>query len=310
MRLTFSRIPYYIYSLAAAVCLLLCLASCKDKAVDEGILPPDKMEDLLFDYHVAQAMGAQSTDSTDYKTRLYCAAVYNKYGISEQDFDHNMEWYTRHSDRLYQIYKNLEERMAAATQSAPLLGQGQGGAALGDTLTLWNGGFCLLSSNGRKRVEFSVEQMDSLREGDRIQLRFSTRWAYPEGARIAFAQICLHCAGDSVRTVTQQISLSGQQSVSITANGQPVQRISGFVYQHAPWSERPRLMIIDDLHLSLIRPQKAEATPADSLAASAEPSATTTNEIDSTMQKKTLIMKHLRDSLHRAERQEQPHFKE
>ena len=69
-------------------------------------------------------------------------------------------------------------------------------------------------------------------------------------------------------------------------------------------------MIIDDLHLSLIRPQKAEATPADSLAAPAETSATTTNEIDSTMQKKTLIMKHLRDSLHRAERQEQPHFKE
>ena len=89
-----------------------------------------------------------------------------------------------------------------------------------------------------------------------------------------------------------------------------VQRISGVVYRHAPWNERPRLMIIDDLHLSLIRPQEADATPADSLATSAEPSATTTNEIDSTMQKKTLIMKHLRDSLHRAERQEQPHFKE
>lgn len=308
MRLTFPRIQYYIYSLAATVCLLLCLAACKDKAVDEGILPPEKMEDLLFDYHVAQAMAAQSTDSTDYKTRLYCAAVYNKYGITEQDFDHNMEWYTRHSDRLYKIYKNLEERMAAATQSAPLLGQGT--AALGDTLTLWNGGFCLLSSNGKKRVEFAVGQMDSLREGDRIQLRFSTRWAYPEGARIAFAQICLHCAGDSVRTVTQQISLSGQQSVSIAVNGQPVRRISGFVYQHAPWNERPRLMIIDGLRLCLIRPQKDGGTPADSLAAPAEPSAAGVNATDSTMRQKTLRMKHLRDSLHRAERQEQPHFKE
>ena len=86
------------------------LASCETRT-PEGIVSPDEMEDLLYDYHLAQSMARQAPDSTAYRYRLYTEAVYRKYGIDAAQFDSSMAWYTRHSDRLYKIYESVNRRL-------------------------------------------------------------------------------------------------------------------------------------------------------------------------------------------------------
>ena len=53
----------------------------------DDVLKPSKMEDVLYDYHIAQALAQQSaSDSIDYNIRLYQKAVFEKYGINEAVF--------------------------------------------------------------------------------------------------------------------------------------------------------------------------------------------------------------------------------
>ena len=49
--------------------LCLLLAACQVE-IPEGVIKPDKMEDLLYDYHLAQAITAEET-SMSYKKKLH-----------------------------------------------------------------------------------------------------------------------------------------------------------------------------------------------------------------------------------------------
>ena len=66
-----------------ALLFLPFLQSCHSDFPDD-VLKHSKMEDVLYDYHIAQALAQHSsTDSIDYNIRLYQKAVFDKYGIDE-----------------------------------------------------------------------------------------------------------------------------------------------------------------------------------------------------------------------------------
>ena len=70
---------------------VLMLAAACTPSVPKQYIQPGEMEDILFDYHVAQAM-SKTTGSGDYEynKQLYIDAVLKKYGISEADFDSSL----------------------------------------------------------------------------------------------------------------------------------------------------------------------------------------------------------------------------
>ena len=94
-------------------CLILCalVLSCKPQVPDK-YLQPGEFEDILYDYHLADAMAQNEENSSgdEYNTMLYRQAVLNKYGITQAEFDSSLVYYTRHSDRLHQVYENLVKR--------------------------------------------------------------------------------------------------------------------------------------------------------------------------------------------------------
>ncbi len=253
-------------------CLLpLALVACKTK-LPEGIIDASRMENILYDYHVARAMASVSADSVDYRMRLYCAAVYKKYGISEADFNRSLEWYTRHSDELFEIYERLDERFAKEA-SALGLSAGPGSelakvGAQGDTANVWRGrSFYLLSSNYINRMSFVQKADTAYRPGDRIEWHFNVRWVYREGYKAAKAVLAVRYDNDSTATVVQHIYNSGVQSVAIKTEKRKIKEVSGLIYQSAEWSDKPKLMLISNL--SLIRfHEKAPEPSADSLATS------------------------------------------
>lgn len=252
---------------ASIACLLLLCAffSCRSKQ-EEGVLRKSKMSKVLYDYHLAQAMAEQagSSDSTAYFKHLYVEAVFRKHGISEKEFLHSLKWYTRHTEDLYEIYQGLDKRYTEASLSM------DGGQVsinplnvLGDTAHLWQGpSHQLLSSSGINRFTFELLADTSYHPGDRLQWEFSTRWVYGEGTKSATAVLSVCYDNDSVASSIQYVYSSGKQSVVQKLGKRKPKSITCFVYQNAPWSASPKLLMLSDISLVKYRnKEKASVIP-------------------------------------------------
>jgi len=66
------------------VCMLaLAIVGCKVKRPDD-VISESKMENLLYDYHLAKSMGDNLPYSENYKKALYLDAVFKKYGTTSR----------------------------------------------------------------------------------------------------------------------------------------------------------------------------------------------------------------------------------
>ena len=85
------------------ILLLSVTFSCKPTVPADYIQPSD-MEDILYDYHVAQAMGREGQkNSLPYDENGYFQAVLRKYQVTEAEFDSSFVYYYSHAERLKKI---------------------------------------------------------------------------------------------------------------------------------------------------------------------------------------------------------------
>lgn len=255
---------YRIFYLPIIALLFSLLVACKP-GVPDGVLSERKMENVLYDYHLAQGLAMQhSSDSVDYYTRLLQQAVFRKHGIDEETFDRSMEWYARHNEQLNDIYKRLAERsgdVSGSTGGGANAQLASGAQSLsGDSLNLWsNTNYALLNSKGVNRFTFTVEADTAIKASDMLQWKFFVDWHYHEGARQAEAVLAVEYEGDSVSVTNCRIFTSGIQTVTLHTSNLKVKRVSGWVYQNAPWAERPRMMTLSNFRLLRIRKQATES---------------------------------------------------
>ena len=227
--------------------VLFILTACKAK-VPEDVVDKSTMEDLLYDYHLAQALAKKAGDSVDYRTRLYTEAVFRKYDISEEDFNHTMEWYTRNSEELYKIYQKVEDRYASVTFSHKNKGNFYADMrAEGDTMNVWRGpNFYLLTSTWRNRIDFELPADSTYQEGDRIMWQFDTQWFYRERDKTAMSQLAVIYENDSVASNSLSLISAGRQDLYIKIGKKPIKSIHGFVYLQSAWSEQPRILVVSE----------------------------------------------------------------
>ena len=260
---------YRIFSALLFSGVIFFISACTSDT-PENVLSQSEMEEVLYDYHLALAIegaeGIPSRQTTDEPTarNYYIQAVYKKYGLTEKDFNRSLQWYTRHSEILFNIYKNIDQRLSESGNMGTIFNSATTGTHTGDTLNIWRGvQAVLLSSTGVNRFSFTQKADTSLQEGDRLTLRFNAHWIYREGSKTAVAQIAIRYDNDSVKSVT------------------------GFIYQTADWSERPKLLTLSDFSLLRIR-SRHELKPV--------PQQTTTQSED-TLRKAVTAEQRLRDSL-------------
>ena len=128
---------------------LLLLAACKPK-VPSQVIQPDEMEDVLYDYYLAQGMSLPTAqESGDYNEEYNRQLVLKKYGYSQADFDSSMVWYYNHLEDLYKIYERVQHRL-----SEDALAQGTSVRELqqftktyslnSDTTDVWEGKRCCI----------------------------------------------------------------------------------------------------------------------------------------------------------------------
>lgn len=134
------------------------------------------MEDVLYDYHLAQAMIEQlSADERDKMSQAYIDAVFEKNNITEEEFDSSLVYYNRNSKKLNDIYQNVQQRLEEENQALALSTGNDVMTAMsqnGDTTNIWNSSnlIVLRSKEGLNHESFTITADSSFHRKDKFIL--------------------------------------------------------------------------------------------------------------------------------------------
>ena len=238
--------------------LLLMVISCKPSVPSEYI-QPDDMEELLYDYHLADALAKNEYgDEGQLKRNAYFHTVLEKHQVSEAEFDSSLVYYYSHLDRLKDIYGRVNARIA---EEAERVGASVGDishysqySANGDTANIWTGpsDFMLIPSPVKNRFDFTVKTDSTFRRGDSFMFQFMTEYICQSGSPSAFICICARYANDSIRQFSSRAMAStGISHLRIPGNRDlDLQELKGFIYMGNDKFDDPRhLMFVSQIQL-------------------------------------------------------------
>lgn len=174
------RIQWY-YSV---IFLAFGLTACQVKRPDT-VISDAKMENVLYDFHIAKAMGEEVPYSESYKRVLYIESVYRKHGITQADFDTSMVWYARHPDALTKVYEKVNQRLKAERDGInhliALRDNKPKESSPGDSIDVWRGRhICYLTGTPMdNKLTFTLPSDTNFK--DRDTLRWTVRFRFLNG---------------------------------------------------------------------------------------------------------------------------------
>ena len=194
--------------------LLLFLSSCEPQLPD-GVMSESKMEEVLYDYHVAQAMSEVSTEpgkTIDFQRYELQEAVLRKHGITQAEFDSSMVFYCSDLDRMNRLYQHLSERLDRDAEAlGASLGSGDiyaGLTADGDTANVWSGRqlFAIRNRSGENLRSWYIPCDSTWLPGDDLLFRFQTQSYARDGYYSIYVTMVVSYDNDSVRARTMQFT--------------------------------------------------------------------------------------------------------
>ncbi len=237
---------------------LLMVFACSPTVPKEYIQPGD-MEDILYDYHVAQAMSRTKGGSGVELTRkIYIDAVLQKYGVTEADFDSSLVYYYSRADKLREIYSNVTERLGedakqlgAAISDINMYSQY---SSTGDTANIWNqaSSLLLIPRPTQNRFDFKVEVDTAFYLGDSFMFQFVSEHLYQTGSKDAVVCVVSEYEGDSIIQSTSHVTVSGLAQIRIPANKEnKLKEMKGFIYLNdgGDQSETRKIMYVSQIQL-------------------------------------------------------------
>lgn len=247
-----------------AACIVF---GCSDK--DDAIISKGEMEDILYDYHLADAMAQQAQGGYDKNALAYRAAVLKKYGVTQEKFDTSMVYYMRRTDELHTMYLHIADRMQ---QEATKLGASASGgiSVAGDSTDIWNGekSFVLIPNQPYNAYSFSIKTDTTFHKGDKLVLAFKSDFIFQDGMRDGIAYLAVTLNNDSVVTRSSHLSSSMQNTLQIDDDDSiGIKDIKGFFLlaknnDMNASSTTLQLMSIHDIYLIRIHPHKQPGQPA------------------------------------------------
>lgn len=220
------------------IILSIVLLSCKPQ-VPSQYIQPGEFEDILYDYHLADAMSEESDngENSQYNKVLFRQAVLKKYGITQADFDSTLVYYTRHADRLHTIYENLSKRFADESMA---LGSSSGDVnrfgnitSKGDTANIWNGDEALLltAEAPYNVVTYNIPTDTTFHAGDKIMLRLNCDFIFKDGMKDAVAMLAVQFKNDSIASQVIHMSTNSNYSLTITDGDKlGIKTVRGFFF--------------------------------------------------------------------------------
>ena len=223
----------------ALVCFIA--FACKP-GVPRDIIQPDDMEDILLDFHVADGMAQNNpaaANNVEYNRTLYRLGVLKKYNVTKAEFDSSMVYYSRHSDKLHEIYKGVAERLS---QKALSLGASADDVkrfgtitADGDTANVWLGerSIVLMSCPPYNVYSFTIEADSAYRKGDNMILNFDCNFITQDGVRDGVALLAVKYGNDSIASKNMHFSGTQHQTLEVADTKHlGIKEVKGFFYMN------------------------------------------------------------------------------
>ena len=250
--------------------LVLALFSCEVKIPDD-VIAPDKMEKLLYDYHLVQSMSSEYA-SDEYKEKLYFEYVFAKHNVKEAEFDSSLVWYNRYPKHMYKIYQNLEQRLEVEVE---MMSNAKGtldeGVSLdvaylaSDTAELWTStpAKMLLSTPLQSTLTFGFEMSDTLFvAGDSLLFSFDASFVSGgvKGVRQeAFAAITVNYDDGKVENCAARVDKTGHVVLAFNRyfDSRPVS-MNGFVYYFDNDATASARLVLTAISVTRIHPPKEE----------------------------------------------------
>ncbi len=221
------------------VCILiLILVGCKVKRPDD-VISEKKMEALLYDYHIAKAMGDNVPYNENYKKALYIDAVFRKHGTTEAAFDSSLVWYTRNTEVLSKIYEKVNKRLKAQRDAVNHLiairDKKPEVSAPGDSIDVWSWKrlIRLTEMPLSNKYAFVLPADSNFKERD--TLVWEVNYRFPENridtARKALMAMQIVYENDSIVSEMKKIIASGKQEIRLQGDTLgKLKEVKGFIY--------------------------------------------------------------------------------
>ncbi|MBR5850957.1 MAG: DUF4296 domain-containing protein [Bacteroidaceae bacterium] len=257
-----------------ALLLLVLLVSCKVE-MPKSVLPPEKMEAILYDYHLTESM-TSTFASVDYKEKLMYIYVYEKHHISKEMLDSSLVWYSRYPKHLKEVYKSLEARLQSEVDSlaeskvakSELVDLDMAYLAP-DVAELWTGHpvkMLTATPLGNKiNFSFDVPKDSSFVVGDSLVLSFKSLFVARDTLSVkqeAYAAITLEYSDDAYSMAGVSVKKSGNFAVAAPRNVQSrLRSMSGYIYYFDNDTANSSKLILSGLSLKRIhavQPAKKE----------------------------------------------------
>ncbi|MBQ8673687.1 MAG: DUF4296 domain-containing protein [Bacteroides sp.] len=235
--------------------LLTGMAACKVERPDI-VLSNAQMERVLYDYHLAKAMGEEESYAESYKRVLYVEAVFKKHGITQEQFDSSMVWFARHPQEFNKIYENITGRLknerdginalVAMRDNKPV--ESQPGDSV--DLWLWQRVYHLTGMPLDNKLTFTLPSDSNFMNRDAISWEFSLLFLKELPDTATHPVMALQIAYDKDSTVScmKQIASSGPQRITLHADtlGR-IKEVSGFLYY--PTQDIHDVIVLKDVAL-------------------------------------------------------------
>ena len=246
------------------ICLQVILfTSCQIKTPKE-IIQPDKMETLLYDYHIVQAMGYEVSNMHEFHVKLYYDFVFKKHGVTKSLFDSSLVWYTRHPEHLADIYSKLKKRLSnevAIMQDERSIESASENIAKDvtvDTLQLWKGMSVAELTNVpyNNRLHFSFKSDSAFVAGDSVVLNLNTRFYTKHGnVQQMYAALVVSSNDSIIESVAMNINKSASYSLQIPRNYDcTINEVKGFIYYDDNDDSSKSGVLLSDVSLLRIHP--------------------------------------------------------
>jgi hypothetical protein len=239
-----------------AIALLLLLSGCRLNR-PEDVLPPRKMEQFLYDYHLAQAIGQELPREDRYTTKAYIDWAYSKNGITPEQFDRSLVWYTRNPKELAKIYKRLSNRIDDEYKaSSRVLSQIEKKSFViqsGDSVNLWylDRTALLNTSAYMNRLTYKITRDTTFHKGDTISLNLSGTFVSTDSGVPGYAYISLSAYyADSVSSADTLLRTNSRVGLSLILDSKKdFSSISGSINYLDSTDNRNSMLVLSGMEL-------------------------------------------------------------
>lgn len=255
-------LPFFRAIKVVVGCIFL-LTACKPP-LPNGVLSEGKMEDVLYDFHLAQGMAetvpfdeGHTLEQVRYE---YLQAVLKKHDITEAEFDSSLVFYCSDLTRMNRIYSHLTARLQ---READALGVAtgprdvfEGLTAEGDTANVWRDRpLFVVKSQVMDNLQAWEQECDSTWEpGDDVLWRFSVQMlAKNFRTGDSYADLVIHYTNDSIRSHLAMVGIHKDFELKVdNPRDWTPKKVIGHIYT-AVEAKAEDMHYIFVIHPSLIR---------------------------------------------------------